>query len=100
MVSESRITVTGATGTETYLFPNAIAGWFTKPNDAHADFTLRTAPGQHPAQLGLQWDGKGPSYKITAANNDDVGGDNRFTFSSTWVTGRRNPEAAMSSKSL
>ena len=81
VVSESRITVTGgAIAGETFTLSRVNGDWFVTPGDAHASLTLSAGAGAQRTQLNIQWDGKGATHTIRAENNDDVGGDNRFTF--------------------
>jgi len=79
--SESTITVSGAGITsETYHLAQVYGDWFVTATDAHASLTLRTLPGAHQAQLGIGWDGKGPTQTIDAAKND-VHSGRGFDFS-------------------
>jgi hypothetical protein len=79
--SESILTVSGPGITsETYHLAQVYGDWFVNATDAHAALTLRTLPGAHQAQLGIGWDGKGPTQTIDAAKND-VHSQSGFQFS-------------------
>jgi len=79
--SESTITVSGAgIPGETYHLAQMYGDWFATATDAHAMLTMRTLPGAHQAQVGIEWDGAGMTKTIDAAKND-IHSNSKFSFS-------------------
>jgi hypothetical protein len=82
VASDSTVTVSGGglPVPETYRLAQVYGDWFATPTDAHAALTMRTLPGAHQAQVGIEWDGKSLTQTIDAAKSD-VHSSRMFSFS-------------------
>lgn len=80
--SESTITVFGGgiPTAETYHLAQMYGDWYATATGAYASLTMRTLPGAHQAQVGIEWDGKGLTQTIDAAKSD-IHRDSKFSFS-------------------
>jgi hypothetical protein len=79
--SESTVTISGAgIAGETYRLAQMYGDWFATATDAYAHLTMRTLPGAHQAQLGIEWNGTGAAHTIDVAKND-VHRNSNFSFS-------------------